>query len=316
MSDVPDLRKLVAYAVKAPSGHNTQPWKFVLAGSTIEIIPDDARDLPVVDPQRRELFMSLGCAAENIVLAARAQGFDATVTLTAQERIRIAFTSGASVDKKWLAPIENRQSNRSVYKKQPIAVTAVSELAGTHLESGVHMRIISDQQQIAVVSNAVSVASRAQLKNKSLVHELLQWTRLTTNEVARTGDGLSYATIGLPAVMFKAVARALVVSPLQETMLKRTLASASAFALFSIDTNDKAHWIALGRSFERFALTTTLLGLAHSHFNQPFEGDTPLGVPVEYEGEACLLVRIGYAESSPRSPRRPLDDVIIASSGT
>ena len=62
----PDLLFLIEQAVKAPSGHNTQPWMFRISETEIDICPDYSRALPVVDPDNRELFVSLGCAAENL----------------------------------------------------------------------------------------------------------------------------------------------------------------------------------------------------------------------------------------------------------
>ena len=68
-----DFEFLVSKAVKAPSGHNTQPWRFRQKESTVEIHPDFNRRLPVVDPHDRELFVSLGCAAETRKLSRRAK---------------------------------------------------------------------------------------------------------------------------------------------------------------------------------------------------------------------------------------------------
>ena len=73
------LREIVRYATLAPSGHNTQPWKFAVAENTIRIFPDYDRQLPVVDPEHRELFISLGCALENLVVAAAGAGYAADV---------------------------------------------------------------------------------------------------------------------------------------------------------------------------------------------------------------------------------------------
>ena len=68
------LRELVRYATLAPSSHNTQCWKFALAERAVSIFPDYARRCPVVDPDDHHLFVSLGCAAENLVQAAPAMG--------------------------------------------------------------------------------------------------------------------------------------------------------------------------------------------------------------------------------------------------
>ena len=64
-------RELIRYTILAPSGHNTQPWKFSINGNIVRIFPDYSRRLPARDPDDRELFISLGCALENLVVSAR-----------------------------------------------------------------------------------------------------------------------------------------------------------------------------------------------------------------------------------------------------
>ena len=66
--------ELVRYATLAPSSHNTQCWKFALDGQSISILPGLSRRCPVVDPDDHHLYVSLGCAAENLVQAAQALG--------------------------------------------------------------------------------------------------------------------------------------------------------------------------------------------------------------------------------------------------
>lgn len=69
------LVEMIRYATLAANGHNTQPWKFAVRQDAIEIHADTSRHLPVVDPENRELWISLGCALENLLLAARAAGY-------------------------------------------------------------------------------------------------------------------------------------------------------------------------------------------------------------------------------------------------
>ena len=70
-----DFIQIASYASKAPSGHNTQPWKFHIADNTITVIPNFEVALPVVDGNNRELFISLGCAVENLCIAANHFGY-------------------------------------------------------------------------------------------------------------------------------------------------------------------------------------------------------------------------------------------------
>ncbi|MDP1908435.1 MAG: nitroreductase family protein, partial [Hyphomicrobium sp.] len=55
------LAFLVRYAVLAPSGHNTQPWRFVLSNTHVDVVADKSRALHMIDPHDREMIMS--CAA-------------------------------------------------------------------------------------------------------------------------------------------------------------------------------------------------------------------------------------------------------------
>ena len=76
ISDIrPDFIYMMEQAVKAPSGHNTQPWLFRVQKDRIQILPDMSKSLPAVDPDNRELFISLGCATENLCIAAEAKGY-------------------------------------------------------------------------------------------------------------------------------------------------------------------------------------------------------------------------------------------------
>ena len=64
------LRFLVRYAILAPSTRNTQPWRFRVEGECIEVLADLSRLHPVADRDRRELYLSVGCAIENLLVAA------------------------------------------------------------------------------------------------------------------------------------------------------------------------------------------------------------------------------------------------------
>ena len=64
------LRFLVRYAVLAPSSHNTQPWKFRISADRLDLFMDQERWLKVADDDQRELHISIGCALENLLVAA------------------------------------------------------------------------------------------------------------------------------------------------------------------------------------------------------------------------------------------------------
>lgn len=87
---VPRDRELVRFATLAANSHNTQPWIFSARGNEITIAPDFTRRCPAVDPDDHHLFVSLGCAAENLILAASALGWRASPVVDG-DRIVIAL---------------------------------------------------------------------------------------------------------------------------------------------------------------------------------------------------------------------------------
>ena len=79
-NDAKQLEFLVNFAVLAPSSHNSQPWRFRIAGNSIIVEPEFRRALPASDKNNRQLFISIGCAVENIIIAAYYFGYKTSVS--------------------------------------------------------------------------------------------------------------------------------------------------------------------------------------------------------------------------------------------
>ena len=95
------MRFLLNYAVLAPSGHNTQPWNFRITPDGVEVLADYTQRLPLIDPQNRELLMSVGAAITNFRVAAAHFGFNTAVIYDclAEEWFPVAHLS-ATEDRK------------------------------------------------------------------------------------------------------------------------------------------------------------------------------------------------------------------------
>ena len=72
---------LVRAAIVAANAHNTQPWFFRVQPSRIEVMSDTSRNIGTVDPLLREMHIGIGCALENLMLAAAAHGYACKLTL-------------------------------------------------------------------------------------------------------------------------------------------------------------------------------------------------------------------------------------------
>jgi hypothetical protein len=323
MSNI-DYKKLVSFGIKAPSGHNSQPWKFQIINNAIQIYPDRSRSLPAVDANDRELFISLGCATENVVLAAKAQGLRSQIEVlpdaaTNTSSITIHFTEGLPADTLWLALIDKRQSNRSVYSGEPLTEAELKGLRSVELEAGVRATIVTDTLQKDRLIELVIAGNTVQMQDAAFKQELLSWIRFNRREAQATGDGLAYNTMGNPAIPFRAIGKLIACSVLtqdrQNLHNNKLLHDVSALVVFSVQDNNPCGWINLGRSFERMALVATRLGVAHSHFNQPFEvsglQDKLKKLEFVRGNYPCLMIRLGHAKSMPSSFRRRIEDVLL-----
>src|SRR3546814_6757564 len=113
LSEHPDSRELIRYATLAANGHNTQPWRFRLGTDRIDILPDLTRRTPVVDPDDHHLFASLGCAVENLALAAAARGRqteEISFNPEADGAVTFAFGNAAPVQSPLIDAIPDRKS--------------------------------------------------------------------------------------------------------------------------------------------------------------------------------------------------------------
>ena len=80
------MLRIVKYAVKAPSCHNTQPWRFRIRYDKIFLAPDFTRALPVADKDGHALYISMGCAMENLIMAANEFNYETKIEITGSER--------------------------------------------------------------------------------------------------------------------------------------------------------------------------------------------------------------------------------------
>lgn len=325
----PDYVYLIEQAIKAPSGHNTQPWLFRVSEEAIEILPDRSKVLPVVDPQQRELFISVGCAAENLCLAAAEKGYrpEAVVTDDGSVRIRLrraAVVSGlapASGASSALAPlIGRRQTNRSVYTGRLIDEEVIKSWLAVEGDTGIRIeawpRGSGPFEQLA---RYVAEGNELQLGDAAFRAELKVWMRFNSKHVGQRHDGLTYAVFGapdLPRWISEPVIGAMLNGRSQNRADRKKIASSSHLVLFASKEDTPRGWVALGRALEVFLLRLTEAGVAAAFLNQPCE----LPVLAEKVGRKFLpsgvypqlLLRIGYAaRPMPFSPRRRVEEFLV-----
>ncbi|WP_062987830.1 hypothetical protein [Nocardia anaemiae] len=73
------VRVALALAVRAPSVHNTQPWRWRIGEHAVQLYLDPARALPATDPDQRDMVLSCGAALHHLRVAFAALGWSAVV---------------------------------------------------------------------------------------------------------------------------------------------------------------------------------------------------------------------------------------------
>jgi len=315
-----ELKELVKYAIMAPSGHNTQPWKFEFKKDEIRIHPDFSRKLAVVDSDDHALYISLGCALENLVISANAFGIETKIRLVGDSSQNfISVKLGKSTKKKDLElfkEIPNRQSNRGVYEQKEIPASHIEKFKTSAKRTGVALKLFTGKEEIAKLIEFISAASIAQYSDKSFVSELISWMRFNKQEAEKSKDGLYSSAIGSPSVprfLGSLVMRHLTSTASMKAKFEKMAVRSSSLVLFISEKTEWKNWVELGRSFERFALTTTSLGVSSSHLNMPcevLEVRDKIRASLKLEkSQPLLLVRIGYGKPMPKSFRRPVEEV-------
>lgn len=314
------LRELVRHATLAPSSHNTQCWTFRMQEGLITVAPDLSRRCPVVDPDDHHLFVSLGCATENLAHAALANGLQASANFDPAGAGSVAVRLEAT--KAHASPlfqaIAERQCTRRDYDDKSLSTEELRLLEQAGNGNGVHMLLLTDRSAMETVLAYVESGNTAQINDPAFIDELKAWIRFSNEEAIRTGDGLFTGASGnivLPRWLGSRMMGLFFTPKSENERYARQIRNSAGIAVFVAEVSDKAHWVETGRCYERFALQATALGIRNALLNQPvevaalrpqFAAAIGLG-----DRRPDLVVRFGRGPSMPLSMRRPVQSVLV-----
>lgn len=321
MTTVPtpeQLRHVVQAAGLAPSVHNTQPWRFVAHPERLALHADPTRQLRVLDPDERQLHISCGAALFHARVAARALGLGVQVHVLPDETepthlADLVLTSGqpaTDAEIRLATAILERHTHRGAFGAQPVPADVVSTLRDAAQSEGARLSQVESLDQLVELEVLLAGADAMEERDARYREELARWVR----------DGTP-GPDGIPVI---ALAPAAGSSLRQRDFLLDNPAAVDgsaptpdrpAVVVVVTDDDEPMSWLRAGQALAAVLLRAADLGIQAQPLGQVTDVlayryglRRVLGIV----GMPQLVLRMGFAPRAAFTPRRSVDDVLVA----
>jgi nitroreductase len=325
-----DVEHAVALAVRAPSIHNTQPWRWLFTGQAVELFADRSRQLTAVDPDGRGLLVSCGGALYLAGLGLAARGWRVEVDrlpdpATPDLLARIRVVGRRTPEESTLALAEaarRRQSERRPFRPDPVPAELLEELRLAATEQGISAHLVTRPDERLDLAVAVAWADRLETADESYRAELARWVR---SDPAAT-DGVPSSAVphvppGAPRHTEVPV-RDFEAGVAGGQPIPAGVDEQPAFVVLFTGADDAGARLRSGEAYVRVSVEAERLGLATSAITQAV--DLPavrsrLRTMMDWPDHPQMIMRVGWPPAgSPRPPtqRRPVYEVLTVAPGT
>jgi hypothetical protein len=316
------LEFLLRYAILAPSSHNTQPWLFRINAMDVDLFADRRRALRVSDPQDRELTISCGAALHNLRIATEYLGHTYQVALfpdPAQPDLLAKLQLGlsgetSSDDVMEFHAITQRRTNRQAFRPDPVPVELLADLEAVAQKEGAWLSAYSVDEVRNAVADLVAQADRVQWSDKPFREELAHWVRPKTEPYR---DGLPIHDAGIKDWMSfagPALIRTFDRGGGQAARDRDIAVHSPVLAVLWTPADDPATWLNTGQALQSVLLHARAENVWASFLNQPIEVPElreQLATTLGLAGFPQILLRLGYGDDVPPSPRRAVREMLI-----
>jgi nitroreductase len=317
------LRRAAVRATWAPSVHNTQPWRMVLDRDGLAIHADYTRQLQVLDPGRRQLIISCGCAVFNARVSLAADGFAADVRRygAGSRWDLLAELTGVPGGERSIAALdpvlELRRTNRRQFADDQVPTDLLATLARVAALENVRFFAITGEAHRAATALLSQRAEAIEEADPAYRAELRAWV----TDDQRRSDGVALATVS------RDVRHPLGGSPPTGEVPLRNYGDPDhvglleharcgtdrSLMMLGTDEDDPISWLRTGEALERIWLEVTRAGYAMSLFTQVIEVAATrqlLRSELGLSMHPHVLLRVGRAPATPASRRRKLVEVL------
>jgi nitroreductase len=309
---------LIATAARAPSVHNTQPWRFRAGPDAIELYADQRRKLRV-DPVGREMLISCGAALFGLRLAVRSLGYVPMVELLpdpAQLRLlaRVRMYPGEPMtgrERQLLTALPHRHTHRGPFAAEPLPAGLLAGLQHDALAEGATLALVDPALAYQRLADIVGAAAHRQDLDPAAQADMRRWSRATA----------APARDGVPARAFPAKAGPQPGRlPQRDFDLGRDLGllegggpPPAATAVLLTPGDGRADWLRAGQALHRLLAHAASEWVFASLYSQPLEAAAIRAVirdRLVLPGAPQMLLQLGVAHTAQATARRPASDLI------
>ena len=329
--DEQDWTRVVAAATRAPSIHNTQPWRFTAAPDRMEVFLDRDRALPVLDPTSRQQVISCGSAIEFAVVALAAAGFLPEVDLATDDgdpdhlaTVRVVGSHQPTDEDGGLATaIGWRHTIRAAFEPRAVPAELVERLRREAESFGTWLKPITGAEEEVATVFLISRAEELEQSEPAYRAELEQWLRADPGapdgvpvEAVPRGDPHARPSNWLIRDFVVGRREEHAFLPAGDPDAPPPPVERPTVVLLGTGGDDRYAWLQAGRALGRILLTATAAGVAASPLTQALDWPATrvqLQSRLSLVGHPLMLLRMGYPpEPAPGavSGRRPVAEVL------
>jgi nitroreductase len=321
--DTGTIRTALSMATRAPSVHNSQPWRWRVGPLSLHLHADQDRHLPSTDPDGRDLILSCGASLHHCIVALAALGWQAKVHRLPNPAdpdhlaaIELQPSDVGDLDVTLAAAIPRRRTDRRNYSQWPVAHRDIALMGARAARAGVTLRRI---EHLAPLAALVRQAVMLHGADDAYLTELTTWS------------GRYGSTAGVPARntpepdrASRLPGRAFAGPALAQPPDVPAADDNTVVVALGTGGDDQLARLRAGEATSLVLLTATALGLASCAVTEPLEiPETRAAVRAEFLGSGAfpqILLRVGWASLNadplPPTPRRALTDVVTRLDGS
>ena len=315
-----EMATVVSTAARAPSVHNTQPWRFRTVGDLIELHADPDRILTQIDPAGRELMISCGAALFGLRLGLRQVGCVPAVELWPDPKqpwlVARAWPDGHAavnaVEAELIAAVPHRHTHRGPFTPGEVSPRLLAALAADATAEASELRLVEQPELIGGLARLVELAAAEQLTSAEITAETRGWSR-PAGSLARDGVHARAARgAGEPGAQrfqqrdFGATGSRYGGEPAGARDEPGEPPAVTAVLATAADTADD--WLQAGQALNRLLLRAATRWVFASLQSQPLESARHREQVRELlglTGQPQMLLQFGRANTAPATPRRP-----------